>query len=139
MLRENLMTKPARIPTPAVAKAALALAALAAAFACATTPAGPPPFDPVGSFEYTAYVEGQPLSGTMTIEEAEEGYEGTILSAAFPPIPITSVTVEGQAGTIEAVGPGGPLLIEFTATDDLIQGTWAMGEEGGDFTATRTG
>ena len=96
MLRENSMTKSARTRTPAIAKAALALAALATALACATTPAGPPPFDPVGSFEYTAYVEGQPLSGTMTIEEVADGYEGTILSAAFPPIPITSVTVAGS-------------------------------------------
>ncbi|MDE2751404.1 MAG: hypothetical protein OXI83_02395 [Gemmatimonadota bacterium] len=128
------MNRPTRI-----ACAAGPLAALLAAVACATTPAGPPPFDPAGSYEYTAVVEGQPLSGTMTIEEAEEGYEGTILSAAFPPIPITSVTVEGQAGTIEAAGPGGPLIVEFTVTDDMIQGMWSMGLEGGDFTATKTG
>lgn len=128
------MTRPTLI-----ACAALSLAALAAVSACATTPAGPPPFDPVGSYEYTAYLEGQPLSGTMTIGEVEEGYEGTILSAAFPPIPITSVAVEGQAGTIEAAGPGGPLLIEFTVTADVIQGMWTMGAQSGDFTGTKTG
>ena len=119
--------------------ATVSLAGLIAASACATTPAGPPPFDPAGSYEYTAYLEGQPLSGTMTIEEVEEGYEGTVLSAAFPPIPITSVTVEGQAGTIEAVGPGGPLFVEFTVVDGVMQGMWTMGEQSGQFTATRTG
>ena len=139
MFRENAMTRPTPARRATIANAAPALLALAAASACATTPAGPPPFDPVGSYDYTAYFEGQPLSGTMTIEEGEEGYEGTILSAAFPPIPIMSVTVEGQAGTIEAVGPGGPLLVDFTATDDAIQGTWSMGVQGGEFTATRTG
>ncbi len=47
--------------------------------------------------------------------------------------------VEGQAGTIEATGPSGPLIVEFTATEGSIQGMWTMGEQGGDFTATKTG
>lgn len=139
MFRENAMTRPIPAHRATIANAALALLGLASASACATTPAGPPPFDPVGSYEYTAFFEGQALPGTMTIEEGYEGYEGTILSDAFPPVPILSVTVDGQAGTIEAVGPGGPLLIEFTVTDDMMQGTWTMGVQRGEFTATRTG
>ncbi len=114
-----------------------ALAAATAAAACATTPAGPPPFDPIGSYSYTAVMEGQPLPGTMTITEGENGYEGTIRSDMFPPIAITSVVVEGQTGMIEAAGPAGPIVIEFVATEAMIEGTWAMGEEGGSFTATR--
>lgn len=114
-----------------------ACAAVVLTAACATTPAGPPPFDPIGSYTYTAYMEGQPLPGTMTITEGENGYEGTIRSDMFPPIAITSVVVEGQTGTIEAAGPTGPIIIEFVATEVMIEGTWVMGEQSGDFSATR--
>ncbi len=116
-----------------------AIATAAITGACATTPSGPPPFDPIGSYTYTAYSEGQPLPGTMTITEGETGYEGTIHSDVFPPISITSVVVEGQAGTIEAAGPTGPVVIEFLATEGTIEGTWVMGEQGGNFTATKIG
>lgn len=114
-----------------------ALAAITATAACATTPAGPPPFDPVGSYTYTALMEGQPLPGTMTITEGEDGYEGTIRSDMFPPIAITAVVVEGQTGMIEAAGPNGPIVIEFVATEAMIEGTWVMGEQGGNFSAAR--
>lgn len=114
-----------------------AIAAAAFTAACATVPAGPPPFDPIGNYTYTAHMEGQPLPGTMTIAQGEDGYEGTIRSDVFPPISITSVVVEGQTGVIEAAGPAGLIVIEFVATEAMIEGTWAMGEEGGGFTATR--
>ena len=133
------MTKPTLNAIAPVITIVVAIVAVATATACATAPAGPPPFDPVGSYEYTAYLEGQPLPGTMTITEGEAGYEGTILSDAFPPIPVTSVVVEGQAVTIEAAGPGGLVVLTFTVTEGSIQGTWTMGEQGGDFTATKTG
>ncbi len=116
-----------------------AIAAAAFTAGCATTPAGPPPFDPIGSYTYTAYMEGQPLPGTMTIVQGEDGYEGTIQSDVFPPISITSVVVEGQTGLIEAAGPAGPIVIEFVATEAMIEGTWVMGEEGGGFSAIKIG
>ena len=121
----------------ALALAIFAVASLAVTSACATTPAGPPPFDPIGSYTYTAYMDGQPIPGTMNITEGETGYEGSIRNDMFPPISITSVVVDGQAGTIEAVGPGGPVIIEFLATEGSIEGTWVMGEQGGNFTATK--
>ena len=107
--------------------------------ACASGPSGPPPFDPVGSYQYTADVDGQAVPGSLTIEEAEDGYTGLIHSDMFPPIPINSVTVVEQVVTIEAAGPNGPLLIEFLVADGVLDGTWAMGEQGGTFSATRSG
>ncbi len=107
--------------------------------ACATGPSGPPPFDPVGTYAYTADVDGQAVPGSMTIEQGEDGFTGLIHSDMFPPIPISSVTVMDQVVTIEAAGPNGPLLIEFLAADGVLDGTWAMGEQGGTFSATRSG
>ena len=114
----------------------LATAALAA---CATAPAGPPPFDPVGSYTYAADVDGQNFPGTLTIEQGEDGYTGSVMSDMFPPLPILSVVVEDQTITIEVTGPEGLLTIVGTALENTIEGTWAMGEGSGAFTATKTG
>lgn len=116
---------------------ALLLLPLAAA-ACASRPSGPPPFDPVGSYQYSAGVEGMTMSGTMTIEGAEGAYSGSLRSEMFPAVPINSVVVVGQAVTIEASGPQGPLTLEFVVTDDALMGTWAMGGMTGSFTGTKT-
>lgn len=115
----------------------VALIAAALAAACASGPSGPPPFDPVGTYSYTAMVDGQNLPGSMTIEAADDGYAGRIMSDFFPTIPITAVTVVDQAVTIEATGPDGPLVIEFVAVEGALGGTWAMGEQGGAFSATK--
>ncbi len=122
---------------PMKRRAPLALIAATLAAACATGPSGPPPFDPVGTYSYSAEVDGQIIPGSMTIEAAGDGYAGQIRSDFFPAIPINAVTVVDQAVTIEASGPDGPLLIEFVAVESTLDGTWAMGEQGGTFSATK--
>lgn len=113
---------------------------LAASLAgCATAPPGPPPFDPVGSYNYVADVDGQDFPGTMMITRDEDGYGGSVMSDAFPPLPILSVEVEDQTVTIEVTGPEGLLTIVGTVAENTIEGTWAMGEGSGTFTATKTG
>ena len=114
----------------------LAATALAA---CATAPAGPPPFDPLGSYTYAADVNGQIIPGTMTIELGDDGYTGSIRSDAFPPLDVLSLDVEDQTITIHVAGPEGPLTIAGTISGATIEGTWAMGEGTGSFTATKTG
>ena len=115
------------------------LLAAAALAACATAPAGPPPFDPVGSYTYAADVNGQIIPGTMTVERGDDGYTGSVASDMFPPLSILSVEVDGQTVTIEVAGPEGQLLIAGTVSGDTIEGTWAMGEGSGTFTATKSG
>ena len=122
-----------RFPTVILAATTLA--------ACASGPSGPPPFDPVGTYEFTAVANGQSITGTMTIEEGEDGYTGVIrnVTMPLPPAPITSVQVIDQLLTIQAAGPEGPLLIELAITDTGLEGTWAMGDGSGGFTAIKTG
>lgn len=115
------------------------LFAAAALAACATAPTGPPPFDPVGTYSYAADVDGQNFPGTMSIEMGEGGYTGSVMSDAFPPLPIQSVEVDGQTVTILVSGPEGPLTIVGTVIENVIEGTWEMGEGSGSFTATKSG
>ena len=121
-----------RFPTLILAATTLA--------ACASGPSGPPPFDPVGTYEFTAVANGQSITGTMTIEADEDGYTGILRAetVSMPAAPITSVEVVDQLVTIHAAGPEGPLLIELAITDTGLEGTWAMGEGTGSFTATRS-
>ena len=115
------------------------LLATATLAACATAPPGPPPFDPVGSYTYSADLDGQTIRGTMTVERREDGYTGSVMSDMFPPLAILSVEVEGQDITITVAGPEGYLTVAGTIADATIEGTWAMGEGSGTFTATKTG
>ena len=128
-----------RILSSATAAACGGALLLLATAGDASAQSDPPPFDPVGTFTFTTLVDGLPVSGSLTITEGDEGYEGVITSDVGPPIPITSVTVDGQKGTMQALGPGGPLVIEFTATEDGLTGTWTMGMQSGELTARRTG
>lgn len=105
---------------------------------CASAPQGPPPFDPAGTYDYSASLEGMVIAGTMTIEGADGAYGGQMLSDVAPPIPINSVVVEGQAITIEASGPQGPLTIQITASGASVEGTWTMGGMSGSFSGTKT-
>lgn len=108
--------------------------------ACASGPSGPPPYDPVGSYEFTTVAEGQTILGTMTIEAGADGYTGFIRATTvpMPPAPIASVEVVDQTVTILADGPEGMLTIALTVTDTGLEGTWAMGDGTGTFTATRS-
>ena len=125
-------------PQNAVAILGAALILLSAAGgACAQT--DPPPFNPVGTFSFTTFVDGLPISGTLAITEGEDGYEGQILTDVAPPMPVTSVAVDGQTFTIEAAGPAGSLVIEVTATGDDLAGTWRMGVQSGAITGRRSG
>lgn len=108
--------------------------------ACASGPSGPPPYDPVGTYDFTAMAEGQTITGTMTIEEAEDGYTGILraVSIPMPPGPINAVEVVDQTVTIHAEGPEGPLVIALTVMETGLEGTWAMGDGTGTFTAIRS-
>lgn len=121
-----------RFPTAALLATTLA--------ACASGPSGPPPYDPAGTWEFTAVAEGQTIIGTMTIEAAEEGYTGVLRAETMPmpPAPINAVEIVDQTVTILADGPEGPLTIALTVTETGLDGTWAMGDGTGSFTATRS-
>ena len=102
------------------------------AAACASGPSGPPPFDPVGTYDVSADLNGETLTGTMIIEAAGDGYTGELSTPVLPipPSPINSVEVADQNVTIEADGPEGLLLIELVVTDTGLGGHLVHGRRG---------
>ena len=117
-------TKAAPVLSLLVALASLAGSAAAQAPAKAV--------NPVGDFEYTTTVDGQPMSGVISITRKENVLGGKILSEVMPEIPITGVTVEARKVTIKATIPDGELTIVLNFEDDnKFAGNWALGDQGG--------
>lgn len=111
-------------------RAVLPLLVLAVA-ACASRPSGPPPLNPVGTYEFSTAVDGQPFGGTMEITGTPGSYSGWIRGDGIPPIPITSVTVQGQSMRIAASLDGTPVAIDLTFNGTQFTGNWSAGEMGG--------
>jgi hypothetical protein len=99
--------------------------------ACAARPSGPPPLDPVGSYEFTTSLDGQPLAGTMEITGTPGAYRGWIRGEGLPPIEVTSVTVQGQRMRIAASLDGTPVAIDLDFDGAQFTGSWSTGEMSG--------
>jgi len=113
-----------RVPGPGVLLLVLA--------ACASStnsppaaPAGPPPLDPAGYFEFATDVEGQTVTGSIEIRQAQGGgYTGVVSTSATEPVAVRAVTVEGQQMTIVSDTPEGPVSLVLTFTGANFTGTW---------------
>lgn len=104
----------------------LVLAACASASSSApAAPAVPPPVDPVGYFEFATDVEGQLVTGSIEIRQAQNGgYAGVLSTTATEPVPVASVSVDGQQLTVVSSTPDGPATLVLTFTGDTFTGSW---------------
>ncbi len=114
--------------------ALLAVAALALA-ACGSS--GPPPLNPVGTFDFTTSVEGTAVQGTITITRNGDAYGGTVGTNVTEPIGIRSVVVEGMAMTVVGDTPDGPVTMTVTFTGDTFAGSWTLAGMSGTMTGKR--
>lgn len=103
-------------------------AALCVLGGCASAPRGPAPLDPVGAFDFSTTVEGTDVSGTITVTREANGYGGTITTDVTEPIPIRTVSVQGQTMEVAAETPDGPLTMTLTFTGDAFTGSWSMAD-----------
>jgi hypothetical protein len=126
------------------------IAALMVAAACsgnepAPTVAPPPPaavvpanVDPVGSYEFVTTVEGQEVTGTMTVTGTPGAYTGKILTSMFPEMPVHGATVAGQSMIVKTSTPDGEILLHFKFEGNAFTGHWEFnGQPGGNFTGKR--
>lgn len=132
-------------------KAKLVLAAALSLAACSTAPAAetasaPSPsvsttaaaVNPVGRFEFTTSVQGQPVTGAVEISGTADAYTGQITTSITQPIPISRVTVNGQELVVSADTPDGPVTIHMTFTDaNTFSGGWELAGDSGTLTGRR--
>ena len=103
-----------------------------ASAAVAVTPK-PVAIDPAGVYEFSTIVDGQTVTGTLTITGAPGAYTGKIVTNMFPEIPVTGAKVEEK--TVIATGsmPDGELTIRMVMDGNQFTGRWELGGETGEF------
>jgi hypothetical protein len=118
-----------------IGRTALAQGADPAKPAPAPAPAAAPAaanFDPVGSYNVNLTAQGQAMAVLAKIEKkADGGYTGTVTSEAFPPLPITSVKVDGNKVKLTLTAPDGQeATINFEMKGNDFEGEWFMSNDG---------
>ena len=136
----------------------LAPAALLLAAACSTAPAtteGPAPMtttgsatttpmpaagavNPVGAYSFTTSIGGDNVAGTVEIDGTSGAYTGRINTSVLPPLPIRSVTVNGQQLMLTADTPNGLVSMTFNFSGTDFTGNWTLAGDGGQITGRRT-
>ncbi len=119
---------------------ALALALPVAARAQDSTKAAAPAIDPVGKYQVSAVVQGQPSDFDMVIEKKADGtYTGTLTNPNFGTSTVASLKVEGRTLKLVLATPQGTEAVaEVTlAADGTLDGTWSMQGDGGKMTGKK--
>ena len=124
-----------------------ALVLLAAACApAAAPPAEPAPavatvapaaLNPVGVFEFTTSVDGNPLNGTIEVTGQPGAYTGVVRTSATPDLPITGVRVEGDEMTVTSSVEGQELVMRLTFAGNNFTGGWTLAGDSGDIEGRR--
>ncbi len=110
-----------------VTLAALGLVLSACAAGPPPEPPGPPPLDPVGTYDISVGIEGMELPGVMVIREsADGGYTGSI-DTEMGGASISEVAVEGQTLTFTIPDVGA--VVELLFDGDGFSG-WLAGDMG---------
>ncbi|HST59074.1 MAG TPA: hypothetical protein VLK84_10305 [Longimicrobium sp.] len=129
--------------------ATLSLAVSACAPAATTTtagtgmgtssaPASAATVNPVGRYEFATSVQGQPVTGGMTVGGTPGAYTGQITTSITPPLPISSVTATGQQMVVTGSTPDGALTIRVNFTDaTAFTGSWELSGDSGSLTGRR--
>jgi hypothetical protein len=135
--------------TRLVLAATLSLAVSACAPAATTTstsggmapssaPASAASVNPVGRFEFTTSVQGQPITGGMLVAGSPGAYTGQITTSVTPPLPISSVTATGQEMVVTGSTPDGVITIRVNFTDaTAFTGSWELSGDSGSLTGRR--
>jgi hypothetical protein len=122
-------------------KSWLLMAAIAtAACASTTTTTQDPPAaaaDASGIYDFNTTVDGNAVTGTVTITRSGNAYGGTVTTNITDPIDISAVTMEGNQITVMAITPDGPITFVMNFTGDDFTGTWALGTMSGTHTGKR--
>jgi hypothetical protein len=118
-------------------KRLLAVLLLLIAAACASTPQGPPPLNPVGVFEFQTTVQGGAVTGTIEVSGQADAYTGVIRTSVTQDIPIAGVAVENNLMVVTGDTPDGVVTIRMLFTGDEFTGRWELAGDGDTLTGRR--
>lgn len=102
-----------------------------------TTTIAPATLNPVGSYTFTTELNGQAVTGTMSIRSENNALTGTISAHGQGEFPISNVKVENQTLTMSFDTPNGTgtARLEFVGND--FAGAWELAGQSGPMTGKR--
>ena len=118
--------------TAALLAVGLALTACSQSTGGGTAAAPPQPeptptLDPTGIYDFETTVEGQPLTGTLTITGSPGAYSGSISSDMMGTVALRSFTVDGMDLMFMADMPDATVSFFLTFEGDSFTGEWDAG------------
>lgn len=129
------------------------LAAAATLLAAACTPAAPPAdpmpsasasapvaaagVNPLGTFNFSTTVQGDPVTGSIEVTGTPGAYGGTLRTSVTPDIPLSGVTVQGQRMVVTSDTPDGQLVLTLNFEGNAFTGGWTLNGGSGDLTGQR--
>jgi hypothetical protein len=104
----------------------------------ATAPAAKD-IDPVGSYQLSNLVQGNPITSSVTITKKTDGtLGGTLSTEAYGVFEFTSVKVSGKTISIAFAAPDGSgVSMTLTLEGDQVTGEWSMGSDGSKVTGKK--
>jgi hypothetical protein len=93
--------------------------------------------NPVGTFNFTTAVQGEPVTGSIEVTGTPDAYGGTLRTSATPDIGITAVTVQGQRMVATVDTPDGQLVLTLNFTGNTFTGGWTLNGGSGEITGQR--
>ncbi len=129
-------------------RSAVILAASLALAACARSSdeAAPPPtlpqptaapaLDPVGVYDFNTEVDGQPVTGVLSISGSPGTYTAS-MSSDIGNIRVRNITVEGMRLSFTADHPDATAFVELVFSGDSFTGQWDAGDMFGYISGSR--
>lgn len=109
----------------------LLMAAMVVVSACAAPMAqpapAPPPFDPVGVYDFTTQVDGSAVRGTLDLRRNAQGVLSAQITTDVTGTMTASAVLTDRKVEMRAATEQGDLTMQFTvAEDDTIAGSWSL-------------
>jgi hypothetical protein len=92
-------------------------------------PPPPPPFTAAGVFDVSFDAMGQQMAGTITIEEMDGAYSGS-LTTDLGAVPLSDFMVDGMAVTFQGVTPDITIGFKVNYEGDGFVGEISLGDFG---------
>lgn len=99
---------------------------------CATGSAADQAINPLGIYDFTTFIQGQAVSGTIRIERMQGRYRGGIMTTGLSPMSILNVAVDGQWLTIRSNTGTNPLELILAFVGNSFTGEWIIRNEAGE-------
>ena len=105
----------------------------------ATTTVASKALNPAGSYAFQSEINGQPVTGTMSLRSENATYVGAIHVEGQGDFPVTSGKVDNRTLTLTFDTPNGTGIakLEFAMNNDFT-GAWELAGQAGPMTGKRT-